>query len=285
MSIGPSGSWTPPQGGRPSPPVSTSWRVQHSLWLLVPFIGCCFGGLGLVYVGIRAGRPGWWASGTVYTVLTSVAFFGVAESDPDSNLSLALVFVLIASWVVTIAHSCLVNASWLRWRAAREWARPRTGPGWPTSAYSPGAPLPVQPTPHGHYPPTPLSTTTPPGHPTAAPGYPAPAAIGYPGPSAPGYPAPAAPGYPAPAAPGYPPPAFDPYRVNPARPEDEQAESYGPASDPWSTPAVTSAPLPADPTAAPPVQSSGMTPPPFPPVAGATPPPSPPESSPDSAPR
>lgn len=255
MSIGPSGPWSPPQGGHPGPPVSTSWRIQHSLWLLAPFLGCCLGGLGLVYVGLRAGRTAWWVSGTLYTVVSSVVFFVFSVVDPESDLAVVLTLALFLLWAVTIGHSCLVNAAWLRWRATRE--NPAGGgAGRRPAAYPPGAPIPAQPTPPGRYPPTLFDRPgTPAGYPSPAPGYPPPAIQGYPGP-----------GYPAPAAPGYPAPAFDPYRAG----GPEEDEQIGPASDPWSNPAATSSPPPADPTAAPPAGSSGMTPPPFPPADGAS---------------
>ncbi|MEU2661970.1 helix-hairpin-helix domain-containing protein [Micromonospora sp. NPDC007220] len=253
MSNAPNPGWPPPAVPRPS----TTWQVLQSWWLLLPVLGCsCLGGLGFIYVGLRAQRAAWWLPGIFYTVVGSAAFLVVGESDQESALSDWAVGVLLAVWIASILHAALINPAWLRWLTDRRARFAATA--WPGGAY-PLAPLPgaapAGPIPH------PYPGMSPTYQPGSTAGYPSPA---YP----PGYP-PASPAYP-PGSPAYPqgsssyppessyPPASSSYP--PGSPSYPPASSAYPPGSPVYPPASTTGhpptstgypPLAADPTLAP----------------------------------
>ncbi|MCX4474140.1 helix-hairpin-helix domain-containing protein [Micromonospora sp. NBC_01655] len=122
-----------------SPGVSVWWRLRHSWWVLLPILGfSCLGGLGFLYVGIRARRPAWWISGIGYLLAGWGGFIGVGATDKESAASDWSIGVWFAAWVACVVHALVANVSWLQWRAGhRPWyAQP--APGWPGSAYPPG---------------------------------------------------------------------------------------------------------------------------------------------------
>ncbi|GIF63515.1 hypothetical protein Ais01nite_15500 [Asanoa ishikariensis] len=150
----------------PGPARKLSWRVLHSLWLLLPVAGFgCLGSSALIFLGIRMKRRSLWIAGIGYFVVSTALFIVIGESEQDTALSNWAVGLWLATWLVVILHAFSVNPSWLRFKAT----------------YVPWHATPLAP---------------PPGYP-AAPGYPA--TPGYP--SGPGYPAaaghPAPPGHPA----------------------------------------------------------------------------------------
>ncbi|NBE81676.1 helix-hairpin-helix domain-containing protein [Micromonospora rubida] len=148
----------PPPPGPPTwaaaPPVRSPgarvwWRLRHSWWVLFPILGfSCFGGVGFLYVGIRARRAAWWISGIVYLLVGwgSLIAFDVAEVDSAASTWFAVLWFL--AWVVSAGHALVVNVFWLRWRAGHRpgYAQPAPGwpgyaqpaPGWPGYAYPPG---------------------------------------------------------------------------------------------------------------------------------------------------
>ncbi|MEU5786809.1 helix-hairpin-helix domain-containing protein [Micromonospora purpureochromogenes] len=125
----------------PNPGASLGWRIRHSLWLLLPIAGCGFlAGAGFLYIGLRARRPAWWIAGIVYLVVGWTSFATVGEADKTSTLSTVAVVVLLAMWVASIVHGCLINSSWLRWRAGHMpwYAQPQAPPStWPGRPYPP----------------------------------------------------------------------------------------------------------------------------------------------------
>ena len=112
--------WLPALTTR-NPAISVGWRVRHSLWLLLPVLGLgCIGGLGLVYVGLRAKRPVWWVPGIVYTVIGWFGFVLVGATDKTSAASNWGVGIWLLIGIGIILHAALINATWLRWQANQQ---------------------------------------------------------------------------------------------------------------------------------------------------------------------
>ncbi|HWS33598.1 MAG TPA: helix-hairpin-helix domain-containing protein [Actinoplanes sp.] len=166
-------TWTPPER---SGPRSFWWRLGHSAWLLLPILSFgCLSAAGFCYVGIRARREAWWVSGIIYTLLANVCFFVGPELPEDSVWSTLLVVALLCTWMVSVVHAVIINAAWLRWRAAQHpwYLQPQTPAPWPV------------PAPSAQLPPHLQGLAPPPGHFYGGPGGPQPAA---PYRSAPGFP-------------------------------------------------------------------------------------------------
>lgn len=106
-----------------NPARSVQWRVLHSLWLLVPILGCsCLGGFAMIYIGLRANRRAWWLSGILYALLSWPLFAVVGETERESAVSDWAIGALFAIWIANIVHAALINPAWLRWRATyRPW--------------------------------------------------------------------------------------------------------------------------------------------------------------------
>ncbi|MFC4145738.1 type II secretion system protein GspK [Micromonospora mangrovi] len=260
MSTAPDGGWPPfpsgpppgaygpgaaatPVAVTPNKAASWKWRLLHSWWLLLPTLGLgCLGGIGLVYVGVRARRPGWWIAGIGYLVLGWATFVIVGEAQKGTVLINVAVAAWLAIWIAGFVHALVINPAWLRWRAAyRPWYQQPTG--WT------GSP------PFQGWPPPPAATGWS--------GHPAPAAPAFP-------PVSAAPGHP--AAPAFPPvsappgqPAFPPVSAAPGQPV---APAYPPVGGVPGDPTAAGFPA-ADPTAAVPQQPWAAPTPPGSPVAPA----------------
>ncbi|SCF34050.1 Helix-hairpin-helix motif-containing protein [Micromonospora viridifaciens] len=198
MSSAPDQGWggPPPVPGPAAPAASLGWRLLHSWWLLLPALGfSCLGGIGFLYVGLRARRPAWWIPGIVYLVLGWAAFIVVGESDRESALSDWAAGAVLAIWIGSILHAALINPAWLRWRAGyRPWyQQPAGAASWP-GGQDPSGPLAPPPAAAPGVPDQPSTAwQCPPGspaYPPTTPAYP-PASSAYP-PASPGY-APAAP--------------------------------------------------------------------------------------------
>jgi hypothetical protein len=100
----------------------------------------CLNGLGFLYVGIRARRPAWWIAGIVYLLAGWACFLFGTDGGEQETADDWLLVVLLAIWISSLAHACMINSSWLRWRAGYVpwYSRP------PTSGY-PGAGHPAAP--------------------------------------------------------------------------------------------------------------------------------------------
>ncbi|MCI4064543.1 helix-hairpin-helix domain-containing protein [Micromonospora sp. R77] len=247
MSTGPDGGWPPFPSGPPpgaygpgaaATPVAVTanraaswkWRLLHSWWLLIPALGLgCLGGIGLIYVGVRARRPAWWIAGIGYLVLGWAAFVTIGEAEKRTVLINVATAACLVIWLAGLVHALVINPAWLRWRAGyRPWYQ--QPPGW-------AGPPPVAP--YQGWPPPPAATGWG-GHP--APG--SPVGSAFPPVSAP-------PGQP--AVPAYPP------VVGP--PGDPTAAGFPPADptaavpqQPWAAPTP-----PGSPVAPVPVSPAGST--------------------------
>jgi hypothetical protein len=84
-------------------------------------------------------------------VLGWAAFIVVGESDTESAISDVAVGAVLAIWIASIVHACLINPAWLRWLEGRvpRYAQPAAPPPtWPGAGYPPppGWQPPVAPT-------------------------------------------------------------------------------------------------------------------------------------------
>ncbi|SDS73347.1 helix-hairpin-helix domain-containing protein [Actinoplanes derwentensis] len=173
-------TWTPPDGHphgvKPARgPSRVWWRIGNSAWLLLPILSFgCLSAAGFCYVGIRARRPMWWVSGIVYSVLANVFFFVGPEVPDDSVWSMLLALGVLFTWMISVVHALIINAEWLRWRAAQHpWYLPPQQPmPWPAQAPLPPQVQGLVPAP-GQFYATPAYPTPTFGTPPASP-YPAP---------------------------------------------------------------------------------------------------------------
>ncbi|MFI0791426.1 ComEA family DNA-binding protein [Micromonospora rubida] len=137
-----------------SPRVSVWWRLRHSWWVLLPIFGfSCFGGIGFLYIGIRARRSDWWIPGIVYLLASWGGLIGMGAAGKGSAASDFCFGLWFAAWVISAMHALGVNVFWLRWRAGHRSGYAQPAPGWSGSGsgsgsgYPPGvlAPPPVPP--------------------------------------------------------------------------------------------------------------------------------------------
>ncbi len=143
----PSG-WPPaPPPHRPANPASNAgWRIRHSWWLLLPILGMgCLSGAGFLYIGSRARRPAWWIPGIAYMLVAWSSFLVVGGTDQENPASDWAIGLWFAIWAASVVHACLINSSWLQWRAhyVPWFAEPAAPPPtWqPAAASGPSAPV------------------------------------------------------------------------------------------------------------------------------------------------
>ena len=133
-----------------------SWRLRNSLWLLIPIAGFgCISGAGLIYAGVRAERPAWWVAGVGYFLAGFTAMAVLGEAGEGSALEDVGAMTWLGLWIACVAHSCLINAEFLRWKAHAQFPsghqrRSRRRTSAEMSATPGPAPSPGQPRDHYH---------------------------------------------------------------------------------------------------------------------------------------
>ncbi len=137
-------------GFDPGPARKLSWRLLHSLWMLLPVLGFgCLGAAALIFIGARMSRPAVWISGIGYLAISTALFFAIGATDAETAVSNWLVGAWLLTWLVTMLHALAINPSWLRWKAGHvPWhaapAMPLAPPpGYPAAPPAPAAPLDV----------------------------------------------------------------------------------------------------------------------------------------------
>jgi hypothetical protein len=85
-----------------------------------PVIGfSCLGGAAFIYIGLRARRVGWWIPGIAYLAVGIAGFAFSDRSDQSTTLGNWAIGSMMAAWLASILHACLINSEWLRWQAMR----------------------------------------------------------------------------------------------------------------------------------------------------------------------
>ncbi len=92
---------------------SRTWRVANSWWLAVPAVGLPW--VSFLYMGLRAGRPGWVVAAVAYFVSTGAALGLIGQGGWEIVLGL---FLLLGTWGTGVVHSVMANSRWLRIKAA-----------------------------------------------------------------------------------------------------------------------------------------------------------------------
>ena len=145
---------------------SRGWRFLHSLWLLAPIVGCgCLGGAALIFLGLRVRRPGWAIPGLLYLSLTVAGMSLVDKPDESTTVGNVAVGAVLAVWIASIIHACLINPEWLRWLATRQRRHDAVAPqpSWPPAQSA----MPINP--DQYYGPGPAATPPHPSQPSSWP--------------------------------------------------------------------------------------------------------------------
>ncbi|MEV4141741.1 helix-hairpin-helix domain-containing protein [Dactylosporangium sp. NPDC049742] len=100
------------------PTTTLSWRIRNSGWLLLPLLTLgCFSGAGLIVIGIRARRMGWWLPGAGYILAGCGTMIILPRTDPASSAGGLAFLAMLGVQAAAVVHSFWVNDGWLRWRA------------------------------------------------------------------------------------------------------------------------------------------------------------------------
>jgi len=121
VTIGPqypaAGSGSPGSGGPGVPARRTdsedpphTWRVQHSLWLLLPVFNLAW--IGFIVTGRLAHKREWLAWAVAYGIIPAGLLVTAAASG-SGGLAAATVLAYIAAWIGGTVHGALINGEYL----------------------------------------------------------------------------------------------------------------------------------------------------------------------------
>ncbi len=124
-----SGSGTPARRpGEPDEP-SHAWRVQHSLWLLLPVLNLAW--IGFIVTGRLAHKREWLVWAVAYGIVPAgllVAAVSAHDAPGGDGLVVAAVIAYLAAWVGGTVHGAVVNGEFLNRTWAARTGRLVTGP-------------------------------------------------------------------------------------------------------------------------------------------------------------
>jgi len=93
---------------------SAKWRRANSWWVLVAPLSCgflCF--LGFLVAAIRTGKPKYWISTAIYTILFAVFFVMVTIQGPDSTMSDLAAIPFLVVVIAPAVHAAIWNKEYL----------------------------------------------------------------------------------------------------------------------------------------------------------------------------
>lgn len=97
------------RAGSEDPP--HTWRVQHSLWLLLPVFNLAW--IGFIVTGRLAHKREWLAWAAAYGIIPA-GLLVTAASSGSGALVAATVLASIAAWIGGTVHGALINGEYLR---------------------------------------------------------------------------------------------------------------------------------------------------------------------------
>ena len=91
---------------------STSWKIVHSLWVLISFIIFLYG-FGIIIVALKSKQRQWLIEGVIYQIIAFLPFIFINTSLQDSVF---LIFFL--AWIIAIIRSFMIRGKYLNILAA-----------------------------------------------------------------------------------------------------------------------------------------------------------------------
>ncbi len=91
---------------------STSWKIVHSLWVLISFIIFLYG-FGIIIVALKSNQRQWLIEGVIYQIIAFLPFIFINTSLQDS---IFLIFFL--AWIIAIIRSFMIRSKYLNILAA-----------------------------------------------------------------------------------------------------------------------------------------------------------------------
>lgn len=91
---------------------STSWKIVHSLWVLISFIIFLYG-FGIIIVALKSNQRQWLIEGVIYQIIAFLPFIFINTSLQDS---IFLIFFL--AWIIAIIRSFMIRNKYLNILAA-----------------------------------------------------------------------------------------------------------------------------------------------------------------------
>lgn len=100
-----------PPARRPPDDAPQSWRVQHSMWLLLPVFNLAW--IGFIVTGRLAHARKWLVWAVAYGVIPA-GLLVTAGASGSRGLAVAAVLAYLATWMGGIAHGAVINGEYLR---------------------------------------------------------------------------------------------------------------------------------------------------------------------------